>query len=71
MQSLAKASVPFQRQGLTVQQSIFSEGWPPLRSSEQSEGPRAMKEPVIAFDRSPYKDVVHQMPTDKKATAKS
>lgn len=30
-----------------------------------------MKEPVIAFDRSPYKDVVHQMPTDKKATAKS
>lgn len=41
-----------------------------MRSSEQSEGP-AMKEPVIAFDRSPHKDVVHQMPTDKKATAKS
>lgn len=70
MQSLGKATFLIQTRGLTVQQSIFSEGWPPLRSSEQSEGP-AMKEPVIAFDRSPHKDVVHQMPTDKKATAKS
>lgn len=71
MQSFAKARFLIQTQGLTVQQSIFSEGWPPLRSSKQSEGPRTMKEPVIAFDRSPDKDVVHQMPTDKKASAKS
>lgn len=30
-----------------------------------------MKEPVIAFDRSPYKDVVYQMPADKRPSAKS
>lgn len=40
-------------QALTVQQSIFSEGWPPWRTSRQSEGAPAMKGPVIAFDRSP------------------
>lgn len=71
LQFLSKAALLIHTQALTVQQSIFSEGWPPSRTSRQSEGAPAMKGPVIAFDRSPYKDVVHQMPTDKKPSTKS
>lgn len=79
LQFLSEATLLIHTQALTVQQSIFSEGWPPSRTSRQSgggggggvKGGPAMKGPVIAFDRSPYKDVVHQMPTDKKLSAKS
>lgn len=76
--SLRSSTFLIHTQTLTVQQSIFSEGWPPWRTSEQCEGWSgwerglvAMKGPVIAFDRRPCKAVVHQMPADKKPPAKS
>lgn len=72
LQFRSKAAFLIHTEALTVRQSIFSEGWSPPRTCKQSEGGvHAMKGPVIAFDRCPYKDVVHQMPTDKKPSAKS